>query len=85
MLALVGAVLALLATALAYWTAMQGFVKEPTTNQLRADLRAAELEIKILQATLASVQQARQAADDKLAKHGEDLAALKALAEKKAK
>jgi hypothetical protein len=82
-LALVGAICVVVGTGLAYWTANQGFVKEPTTNALRLELIRHELDIKILQATLASVQQQKQSADDKIYHQGEDIAALKKALETK--
>jgi hypothetical protein len=83
LLAMAGAIAVVAAAGFSYWTAMQGFVKEPTTNQLRAEITRHELEIKILQATLASVQQQKQSADDKIYHQGEDIAALKKALEPK--
>jgi hypothetical protein len=83
LLAMAGAIAVVAASGFSYWTAMQGFVKEPTTNALRLEITRHELDIKILQATLASVQQQKQSADDKIYHHGEDIAALKKALEPK--
>lgn len=72
-----GTIGVLFASGFAYWTAHQGFAKETALEQMRAEQRRQDLEIRILQTTIAGYAEHFKTLDDRAYHQGEDIASLK--------